>query len=81
MPVEFDFTATETNDVLQISFIGSLNDADIIVTDCQGNMVWQEYQTLIYTGDGILISDAKNYPYRINITSPTMDVLGEIDKE
>lgn len=80
-PLEFNLTADETDNSLIITFQSSLNEADIIVTDKNGNTVALEPQTSIYEGKTICIPNPNSYPYRIDITSPTLDYCGEIIQE
>lgn len=80
-PLEFNLFADETDNSLIITFQSSLNEADIIVTDKNGNTVALEPQTSIYEGKIISIPNAESYPYQIEITSPTLDYGGEITKE
>lgn len=80
-PLEFNLSADETDNSLIITFQSSLNEADIIVTDKNGNTVALEPQTSIYEGKIISIPNAESYPYQIEITSPTLDYGGEITKE
>lgn len=78
VPMDFDFTVEDTDGVLQIVFIGSLYEADVVVTDKNGTVVWEESCTSIYEGKTICIPNADDYPYALEITSPVMDVSGEI---
>lgn len=80
-PLEFDLSADETDNNLIITFQSSLNEADIIVTDKNGNTVALEPQTSIYEGKTICIPNPNSYPYRIDITSQTLDYCGEITQE
>lgn len=80
-PLEFNLSADETDNSLIITFQSSLNEADIIVTDKNGNTVALEPQTSIYEGKIISIPNPNNYPYQIEITSPTLDIKGEITQE
>ena len=78
VPMDFDYTVEDTDGVLQIVFIGSLYEADVVVTDKNGTVVWEESCTSIYEGKTICIPNADDYPYALEITSPVMDVSGEI---
>lgn len=80
-PLEFNLSADETDISLIITFQSSLNEADIIVTDKNGNTVALEPQTSIYEGKIISIPNPNSYPYRIDITSQTLDYCGEITQE
>ncbi len=81
VPMDFDFTVEDTDGVLQIVFIGSLYEADVVVTDKNGTVVWEETSTSIYEGKTVCIPNADDYPYALEITSPVMDVSGEITLE
>lgn len=47
-PLFFDLTADETDDNLMITFQSVLEEADITVTDKNGNVVATEFKTSIY---------------------------------
>lgn len=68
----------ETNGILLLTFQYSLHDADITIIDKDGNEVIKEQQSIIYEGRIISIPMADAYPYSIEITSPTVDIEGEI---
>lgn len=70
--------AEDINDCLYLTFQFSLQDADITIIDKDGNEVIKEQQTIIYEGRIISIPMADAYPYSIEITSPTVDIEGEI---
>ena len=46
----FSVSVQEVGDVLQIIFETPVEDADIVVTDCSGNVVHDEQQTAIFPG-------------------------------
>lgn len=77
-PFEFNLTANESNDILSLNFQSYLPDAEITVTDKDGNTVVYESQSLIYEGKIIYIYTPQAYPYTLEITSPTIDIIGEI---
>ncbi len=81
VPMDFDFTVQDVNNTLQIVFIGYLRDADLVITDAYGQAVCEEYGTDICDGKTIYVPDADAYPYSLEITSPVMDVIGEITLE
>ena len=81
VPMDFDFTVQDVNNTLQIVFIGYLRDADLVITDAYGQAVCEEYGTDICDGKTIYVPDAEAYPYSLEITSPVMDVIGEITLE
>lgn len=80
-PLSFNINVQEANNCLQIVFQGSLPDAEVIVTDKNGNTVVYEPQTFINEGEMIYIYTPNAYPYTIEITSPVMNVTGEITQE
>lgn len=80
-PLDFNMSLNDGDNVLQIIFQGSLPDAEITVTDKNGNTVVYEPQTFINEGEMIYIYTPNAYPYTIEITSPVMDVTGEITQE
>lgn len=55
-----------------------LSDADIIVADKDGNTVVYEPQTSSFGGKVFYIHAPKGYPYIIEISSPAVDIVGEI---
>lgn len=81
LPLEFDFEVTITGNCLQITFEGILADANILITDNAGEVVWKESAVDIYQGKVIRIDDVSHFPFTIEIESPTMDVIGEISLE
>lgn len=70
--------AEDINDCLYLTFQFSLDDADIIIIDKDGNEVVKEPQTIIYEGRTTVIQEADSYPYSIKIISPTVVIHGEI---
>lgn len=70
--------AEDINDCLYLTFQFSLQDADITIIDKEGNEVIKEQQTAIYEGRTLSISAIDAYPYSIEITSPTVNIEGEI---
>lgn len=77
-PLNFDASVEEVNGVLQIIFMGSISNADIVITDSDGSMVYEELQGSIYDGKTIYINPAVGYPYDIEITTPSIDIIGVI---
>lgn len=80
-PLFFNLTADETDDNLIITFQSVLEEADITVTDKNGNVVATEFKTSIYEGKTVNIPAPKADFYTVEITSPTIDVTGEITLE
>lgn len=77
-PLDFNMSVNDGDNVLQILFQSPLPDAEIIVIDKDGNTVIDESQTSIYEGKTLYIYTPDAYPYTIRITSPILDVTGEI---
>lgn len=80
-PLYLDINVQEADDCLQIIFLDALPDAEITITDKDGNIVINESKSLIYEGKTLYIYSADNYPYSIEITSPILDLAGEITLE
>lgn len=80
-PLFFNLTADEADDNLTITFQSALEEADITVTDKEGNIIVSEFKSSIYEGKTVNISALESSLYTIEITSPTMDVTGEITLE
>lgn len=78
---EFSMTTQDEENTLIVLFQTPLNDAEITVTDKDGNIVIYEPQTSIYEGKMLNIYTPNAYPYKVEITSPSMDVTGEIIQE
>lgn len=68
----------EVNGILLLTFQYSLDDADITIIDKNGNEVMHKHQTVIYEGRVVSIPEADGYPYSVEITSPIVDIQGEI---
>lgn len=68
----------DINDCLYLTFLFSLDDANITILDKDGYEVVKEQQTIIYEGRTISIPMADAYPYSIEITSPTVLIYGDI---
>lgn len=77
-PLMFDIAVTEVNNCLEINFCGYLTDVDIVITDANNSLVYQEYNGSIYNGKTIYINPADGYPYDIEITSSTINIKGII---
>lgn len=71
----------EVNGILLLTFQYSLDNADITITDKNGNEVMHEQETVIYEGRTVSIPEADGYPYSVEITSPSIDIQGEITLE
>jgi hypothetical protein len=77
-PFDPSIQAEGINDCLYLTFQFSLSDADITILDKDGNEVVKEQQTIIHEGRTISIPETDGYPYSVEITSPTVDIQGEI---
>lgn len=76
--IEYNINVNDDGNSLQIIFLFSLRDADITITDKNGNVLVNKQQSTIYDGKTLYIYAPKAYPYTVEITSPTLDVTGEI---
>lgn len=80
-PLLFNLTADEIADNLTITFQSPLEEADITVTDKDGNVVASELKTSIYEGKTVCTPNCDSYPYLVEITSPLLDIEAEITAE
>ena len=80
-PLFFNLTADEIDDNLTITFQSALEEADITVTDKDGNVVVSEFKTSIYEGKIVSVPNSDSYPYLVEITSPRLDIEAEITSE
>lgn len=78
---DLDIEVESINNTLCIIFTGTLPDADITVTDDLGNIVVNQSSVTITTGMTLYITPDNYYPYEIVITSPTLDIVGQIVDE
>ena len=77
-PLRFQAYAEEVNGVLQLSFLGNFSDVDIVISDADGSVVYEELQGSIYDGKTIYINPADGYPYDVAITSSSINIIGVI---
>ena len=79
-PIDYDvdMTVESVNNTLSIMFTGYLPDANITVTDANGNIVIQQTLVTISTGTTFYVTPDDSYPYDIVITSPALDIVGQI---
>ena len=80
-PLFFDLTADEIDSNLIITFQSFLDEADITVIDKNGVTVAFESKASIHEGKTVNIPAPEADFYTIKITSPTIDVTGEITLE
>jgi len=80
-PLDFNITIKDRDNTLVLIFLSPLPNADVTITDSNGNAVINEPQTTIYEGKMLYIHAPNAYPYMIEITSPSMNVTGEITRE
>lgn len=78
---DFDIEVESINNTLCIIFTGTLSNADITITDDLGNFVVNQSSVTITTGMTLYITPDNCYPYEIVITSPTLDIVGQIVDE
>lgn len=78
---DFNITVEDKNNTLAIIFQSPLPNAEVTITDSNGNAVINEPQTTIYEGKMLYIHAPNAYPYMIEITSPSMNITGEITRE
>ncbi len=80
-PLFLNLTADEADDNLTITFQSALEEADITVTDKNGNVVATEFKSSIYEGKTVCVPNSDSYPYLVEITSPRLDIEAEITSE
>ena len=80
-PLFFNLTADEVDENLTITFQSTLDEADITVTDKNGNVVVTEFKSSIYEGKTVCVPNSDSYPYLVEITSPRLDIEAEITSE
>lgn len=77
-PMRFRAYVEEVDGVLQLSFLGNFSDVDIVITDADGSVVYEELQGSIYDGKTIYITPADGYPYDVTITLSSINIIGVI---
>lgn len=77
-PSTFDVHVEEVNNTLQIVFTGTLPNAEIRLTDKNGEAVINASPTLIYDGMTLYVHTPSGYPYLLEVESPTLELTGEI---
>lgn len=81
VPIDYTIETTGDENGLQIIFLFPMHEADITVTDKNGNVVIEENQTNLYEGKALYVHSSKAYPYTLVLTSPAVDITGEITLE
>ena len=81
VPIDYTIETTGDENGLQIIFLFPMHESDITVTDKNGNVVIEENQTNLYEGKALYVHSSKAYPYTLVLTSPAVDITGEITLE
>lgn len=81
LPIDYTIEATGDENSLQIIFLFPMQEADITLTDKNGNVVIEENQVNSYEGKTLYVPAPKAYPYTLVLTSPAVDITGEITLE
>ncbi len=79
--LNYGIDVNDNSYILQILFNFPLSYANIHIEDKNGNTIINEHQTLIQEGRIIYIYSPDAYPYTLEITSSTVDTIGEITLE
>ncbi|MCR6507582.1 DUF3244 domain-containing protein [Bacteroides sp. KH569_7] len=66
VPIDYTIEVTGDENYLQIVFPFPLYEADITVTDKDGNVVIEENQTNSYEGKVLYVHSPKAYPYNVS---------------
>ncbi len=77
-PKDYSILLDNTDDCLSLTFLFPLDNADITITDGNGNVVVKESQSIIYENRTISILSVENYPYFVEIISPVVSIRGEV---
>ena len=80
-PLEFELEIVKGTNCISILFLSDLPNANICVSDKNGKTVISETNSDIYIGKTLIINSPNEYPYYIEIISPTMEIIGEIGIE
>lgn len=81
VPIDYNIEVTEGENYLQILFLFPLQDANITVTDCNGNVIIETHQENSQEGKVLYIYTPQAYPYVLELTSLLVDIKGEIISE
>lgn len=77
-PIDYTIEVTGDENSLQIIFMFPMREADITLTDENGNVVLEENQVNSYEGKTLYVQTPNAYPYTLVLTSPAVDITGEI---
>lgn len=77
-PFEYGLSVGDTNDYLLLTFHFPAKDAEISITDKNGEIVFNEKETFIYQGQTISFMETDAYPYSVKIISSFLEIEGEI---
>lgn len=80
-PIDYTIETIGDENSLQIIFLFPMHEADITLTDKNGNVVIEENQVNSYEGKTLYVPAPKAYPYTLVLTSPAVDITGEITLE
>lgn len=78
LPIDYTIEAIGDENSLQIIFLFPMHEANVILTDKNGNVVIEENQVNSYEGKTLYVPAPKAYPYTLVLTSPAVDITGEI---
>lgn len=81
VPIDYTIEATGDENCLQIIFLFPMHEASITLTDKNGNVMIEEHQINSPEGKILHIHAPKAYPYTLVLTSPAVDITGEITLE
>lgn len=81
LPIDYTIDTTGDENCLQIIFMFPMREADITLTDKNGNVVLEENQVNSYEGKTLYVQTPNAYPYTLVLTSPAIDITGEITLE
>lgn len=81
VPIDYNIEVTEGENYLQILFLFPLQDANITVTDCNGNVIIENHQVNSQEGKALYLYTPQAYPYALELTSSLVDIKGEITSE
>lgn len=68
----------DVNDCLHLTFHFMLENANILITDSNGCVVFNSENLIIYDGFLITIPNSNAYPYSVEIMSPMVKIRGEV---